>query len=318
MKNFVNKFDKIPVKIIHYSKDDPLTTTGGVQSFAKGLNQIFQDVEFMTPKNLNVKYILTNQIPVICDNQMVSDIPEKIPVIGFQHGVGAVKYSVTGSSGHRKLRRAQKKASKRPNTIWVSCADWIAKKFEELYGNKTSNVIYHHIDTDLFDGNLNNENSKLILHDARTVHKGLNILPIIEKEFHEWKFESLNCHPNEVPDRMKSARAFIHLSKYEGNSIVCNEAMAMDLPCMFTTVGLLQDSNRPSDVYLIDADKVYTDNNNILLEEARLFINSLKEKKYNPRKWILNNATSLISYKKWMQTMIEFQTLSKWVILPTK
>ena len=314
MKNYTDRFEKIPLKVIHYSKDDPLTTTGGVQSFAKGLNQIFKNVQYMTPKNLSVKYILANQIPVICDNQMVSDIPKNIPVIGFQHGVGAVKYSVTGLSGHRKLRRAQEKASKRPNTIWVSCADWIAAKFEQLYGNKTSNVIYHHINTDLFNGSLNNKNSKLILHDARTAHKGSEILPIIKEEFQEWEFESLNCYPEEVPNRMRGARAFIHLSKYEGNSIVCNEAMAMNLPCMFTSVGLLQDSNRPKEIYLIDTDKAYTDHE-ILIEETRLFLNSLDEKKYNPRKWVLNNATPIISYKKWIQTMIEFQTLSGWNIL---
>jgi len=47
---------------------------------------------------------------------------------------------------------------------------------------------------------------------------------------------------------MRKARAFIHLSSYEGNSIVCNEAMAMNLPCMFTDVGLMRDSGRPQDV----------------------------------------------------------------------
>ena len=37
----------------------------------------------MTPKNLDLEYILRERIPVICTNEMVSDIPENIPVIGF-------------------------------------------------------------------------------------------------------------------------------------------------------------------------------------------------------------------------------------------
>ena len=306
--------DKIPVSIIHYNKEDPLTTTGGVQSFAKGLTQIFKSVKYMTPNNLDVKYILNNQVPVICDNQMVSDIPNDIPVIGFQHGVGAVKYEVTRSSGHRRLKRAQEKASKRPNTIWVACADWIASKFEKIYGNKTNYVIYHHINTDLFDGNLENENSRLILHDARTVHKGSNLLPVIEKAFPDWEFQPLNCKPEDVPNRMRSARAFIHLSHYEGNSIVCNEAMAMDLPCMFTRVGLMQDANRPQDIYLIDTDKAYKDRDG-LIKETGIFLETLHNKNYNPRSWVLNNAIPLISHKKWKQTMIDFQKLSGWELL---
>ena len=44
-----------------------------------------------------------------------------------------------------------------------------------------------------------------------------------------------------MPDRFRQGAAFLHLSRYEGNSIVCNEAMAMDLPCLFTRVGLMRD-----------------------------------------------------------------------------
>ena len=125
---------KIPLNIVYYNDKDTILTTGGEQTFAKGLRLIFHNVEYMTPKNLDLEYILTKQIPVICTNEMVSDIPEDIPVIGFQHGVGAIKHSVTRSSGHKRLKKSQEKSSKRRNTIWIACADWIASKFEELYG----------------------------------------------------------------------------------------------------------------------------------------------------------------------------------------
>ena len=308
---------RIPLNIIHYNKEDPNTTTGGVQSFAKGLRLIFNNVEFMTPKNRDMKYIWNNQIPVICDNQLVADFPKKFPVIGFQHGVGAVKYGVTHSSGHRRLKHAQKKASKRYNTLWIACADWIATTFEKLYGNHTEYIIYHQIDINLFDGELDNTNSRTILHDARTEHKGNALIKEIKAAFPEWEFESLNCKPEQVPDRMRKARAFIHLSRYEGNSIVCNEAMAMNLPCMFTTVGLMQDSNRPTDVYLVDTNKIYCEGN-YLIDEVGLFLKSIEYQNYNPRIWVLNNATAPISQKKWNQAMIHFQKMSGWELgLPT-
>ena len=302
---------KIPLTIVHYNNEDPATTTGGVQSFAKGLKLIFNNVEFMTPQNRDLKYIWNNQIPVVCDNQLVVDFPGKFPVIGFQHGVGAVKYSVTHSKGHRRLKRAQKRAAKRHNTLWVACAEWIATTFEQLYGNHTEQIIYHPIDVDFFDAKLENKNSRLILHDARTKHKGSALMGEIEAAFPEWQIEPLNCKPEQVPDRMREARAFIHLSRYEGNSIVCNEAMAMNLPCMFTKVGLMQDRNRPTDVYLVDTDKMYNQRD-YLTGEVRSFLKSINNRTYNPRTWIIENAIAQVSQKKWNQVMIHFQHMSGW------
>ena len=76
------------------------------------------------------------------------------------------------------------------------------------------------------------------------------------KKLPEWRFETLNCKPEDVPDRMREAAAFLHLSRYEGNSIVCNEAMAMNLPCLFTKVGLMNDGE-PLDVSIVESEAVY-------------------------------------------------------------
>ena len=54
----MEKLEKIPLSVIYYNDKDPLTTTGGVQTFAKGLRLIFHNVEYMIPKNLDLKYIL--------------------------------------------------------------------------------------------------------------------------------------------------------------------------------------------------------------------------------------------------------------------
>ena len=302
---------KIPLTVIHYSDEDPRTTKGGVQSFAKSLKLVFNEVEFMTPEDRDFDYLIRHKIPVICDNQRVVDLPRNFPVIGFQHGVGAVKFSVTHSRGHRRLARAQKRAAKRDNTLWVACAEWIATTFGRLYGNYAKYIIYHPIDVDLFDGRLENEGSRLILHDARTKHKGRDLLRKVEAAFPEWQFEPLDCKPDQVPDRMRKARAFIHLSRYEGNSIVCNEAMAMNLPCLFTKVGLMRDRNRPSDIYLVDPDKIYN-NREYLLEQVHLFLTSVDSRPYHPRAWVLENATASISQTKWMRVMVHFQQMSGW------
>ena len=59
----------------------------------------------------------------------------------------------------------------------------------------------------------------------------------LARAFPAWRFEPLACAPSEVADRMRKAAAFLHLSRYEGNSMVCAEAMAMNLPCLFTAWG---------------------------------------------------------------------------------
>ena len=91
----------------------------------------------------------------------------------------------------------------------------------------------------------------------------------------------------------------------------------MNLPCMFTSVGLMQDENRPKDIFLIDTDKAYKDRDK-LIKETGLFLESLSNKNYNPRGWVLKNAIATMSHKKWEQTMIEFQKLSGWSLLSSQ
>ena len=64
----------------------------------------------------------------------------------------------------------------------------------------------------------------------------------------------------------------------------------------------------------IDTDKAYKDRDG-LIKETGIFLETLHNKNYNPRSWVLNNAIPLISHKKWKQTMIDFQKLSGWELL---
>ena len=86
---------KLPLKVAHYGRFDPRVRTGGVETFARNLQIVFEEVEFLTPENQELERMIAEKVPVICDNQMVSDWPESFPVIGFQHGVAAVKSSLT-------------------------------------------------------------------------------------------------------------------------------------------------------------------------------------------------------------------------------
>jgi hypothetical protein len=301
----------LPLAVAHYSREDPRASVGGVQSFARNLERSFAEVRFLTPRSPGRDQLVRTRIPIICDNQLVRDWPDAHPVIGFQHGVAAVKYQATHSFGHWRLARAQRRAASRPNTLWVACAEWIGRRFGELYGNAASHIIYHPVDTARFDGRLENAGSRLVLHDARTRNKGLRLLPRLQAAFPDWRFEPLACPAEQVPERMRQARAFVHLSRYEGNSLVCNEAMAMNLPCCFTRVGLLQDANAPSDPWIVDP-RLLDGDPAALLAELAGFLDSLETRSYLSRDWVLAHATLEIAAAHWRDVMRDFQGRTGW------
>jgi glycosyltransferase involved in cell wall biosynthesis len=302
--------DKLPLKVAHYGKNDPDTNRGGVESFARNHRRIFEDVLLMHPGNLDVDRVRSERRMVICDNQRVLDWPEDIPVVGFQHGVAAVKAKATGNGTDRRLARAQSKAAKRPNTLWVACAEWIADEFERRHGTGAKLVIYHHVDLERFDGARTEYDPRLVLHDARGKHKGEALVVALAERFRDWKLEPLACLPDEVSNRMRRARAFLHVSRYEGNSIVCNEAMAMDLPLFATRVGLMQDPQRPRDVFLVDADRAFRDSQYFEGQFAR-FLQSLESREYHPRGWVLEHAHLDVARERWRQVAASWDAMMR-------
>ena len=167
---------RIPRRVVHYSRLDPETTPGGVESFARNLRLSFEHVEFMTPATRDEARVRRERLPVIFDNQMALDFPADIPVLGFRLGVAWRKVRVTRSWHDLKLAARQLRAARRPNVTWVSCARWIDRAFALAAGGTGAAVIYHPVDLERFDGRLENEGSRLVLHDARSEHKGQYLL----------------------------------------------------------------------------------------------------------------------------------------------
>lgn len=297
----------LPLPVIHYSREDPRTTVGGVQRFARNLERIFAEVRYLTPDSPGREQAARSGVPIICDNQLVRDWPEEIPVIGFQHGVAAVKFQATRTLGHWRLWRAQRRAAGRPNTLWVACARWVAEACGRLYGNRAEHVIYYPVDTEPFDGRRNPE-PRLLLHDARTENKGSRLIPRLQRAFPDWRFELLGVQPEQVPDRLRRGAAFLHLSRYEGNSLVCNEAMAMDLPCLMSRVGLFREGNSegPTEVWTVEPG-LLRGRITKLESELRRFLASLGQRSYHPREWILEHATLAHAERGWREVMLDYQ-----------
>lgn len=296
---------RIPRTVVHYSKNDPRTYRGGVESFARNLGLVFDKVEFMTPRSRDLARVRQQRLPVICDNQMVLDWPRDMTVIGFQHGVVARKLLVTRSLVDLRLAIAQYRARSRPNVLWVACARWIAEAFDRVTRCPSKRVIYHPVDLDRFDGKLSNAGSKLVLHDARSRHKGQNLLSLLAERLPQYRFEPLACPPERVPERMRGALAFLHLSRYEGNSIVCNEAMAMNLPCLFTRVGLMLDAGQDFDVGIIEPELAFAAGDG-LVSQVRAFLEQAGQQPRTPRAWVSEHASLAATRAGWLEVMRAF------------
>jgi len=299
-------------RIVHYALNDPREVRGGVETFGRTLAQIFREVLYMTPKTRDEALVRAERLPVICDNQWVLDWPESIPVVGFQHGVAREKFKAIPNRETFELARRQARAAGRKNTVWGAGARWISETFGALYGNGAARVIYYPVDLERFDGRLANAGSRLVLHDGRTPHKGARLYPALAQAFPDYRIEPLLGPSHEVSDRLREACAFFHLSSYEGNSVMCTEAMAMNLPCFFTRVGLFRDG-LDLDVWSVPRALAFGPlarlRRGALVRETGAFFASLASRSYAPRPWVEQNASLDAARAGWIELMTVFDRL---------
>jgi hypothetical protein len=302
---------RIPRKVVHYGLFDASTSKGGVETHGRNLALAFEEVLFMSRDERDEALVRRERLPVICDNQMVLDWPVDIPVIGMQHGVALYKTVWVPSLTNARMALSQARAAKRPNTLWVAAAHWVREAFTKLYGSRARHIVFHGIDLQRFDGKLENDESRVVLHDARSVHKGSRLYPKLERAFPEWRFELLGAGGEPIPDHMRRARAFLHLSRYEGNSLVCCEAMAMNLPCLFTRVGLMLDGPEQFDVDVVRRRDVFTTEHR-LVRSVGAFLGGLSRRRYAPRHWVEQHASFDANRAAWREVVEDFDRTARW------
>ena len=97
----------------------------------------------------------------------------------------------------------------------------------------------------------------------------------------------------------------------ERNSIVCNEAMAMDLPCIFTDVGLARDAKRGQvelDVALLDAKRCF-ESTAYLVEQVGQQLATLGRVRRSPRRFMLEHATPAAARERWRAVIEDLASL---------
>ena len=114
--------DRIPRRVVHYGLNNASTSKGGVETHGRNLALAFDEVLFMSRGDRDEDLVVRERLPVICDNQMVLDWPEHIPVIGMQHGMALYKSVWVPQLVNVRLAAEQARAARRktPRTEGVA------------------------------------------------------------------------------------------------------------------------------------------------------------------------------------------------------
>jgi hypothetical protein len=193
-----------------------------------------------------------------------------------------------------------------PNIHVVACS-YADKKYVKQYHNRdVDTVILHGIDTNLFRPYFFNPflqtdspiKKLLVMHTAtnycKDAHGKLGLIGDKLKE-RGFRFEAMDCWDGKEHERFKEADIYIHPSLHEGNSYSCLESMSCNVPVVVSRTGLFEDTNFGG--YNIGEILDINASAEEYVQAVEKVASNLSS--YNPRKWVLDNATFEIFSKNW-------------------
>ena len=190
---------------------------------------------------------------------------------------------------------------KNPNIHVIACS-YADRKYIKRYCNRdVDRVILHGIDTELYApvSKLKTNNPLLVMHSATNYCKeALGKLGSIGEKLEAkgYRFEALNKWDGRDYERYQEADIYINCSLNEGNSFAVLGAMSCNVPMVGSCTGLLEDTDfagyNVGEILSIDASA------DDYVEAVDKVAKNLSS--YNPRAWVLQNATFEIFKKNWL------------------
>jgi glycosyltransferase involved in cell wall biosynthesis len=259
----------------------------------------------LVPQDLN-RYLWINKLidkDTLCivDGSWGVGIPKEIPIISVVHG--SWTEFVLRNTGRLEINKEQDLMWHRPNTKMVAVSEASAKYLEIHHKVKADKIILNGVDINVFKPINRFSNKPIVIHCARDYNKdGQGKFDKI-KELLQGKFEFKFLN---APDGMEyldfqMADIVLQCSNYEGNSYFMLEGMASGLPVVASCAGLFEDTDfgdiKVGEVLPWDAcagtyagmiECVYKD-----------------RVRYNPRQWIMENASLEIWTKNWKEFLKE-------------
>ena len=300
-----------PERIIHISSGRRRDgNPGGVEKFAWYLEraigaELLVDSQYqgqLLPKTL-----------FIVDGGHGLNIPNAVPILSVCHGTWVAVWQrwqfIPEPIDHPKPpyestqvkmwgvpgRSQYPKVEKKPNVLPVACSSGAKRELICYHGRDDSPVLLHGIDHDEYVPRKTLNEKPTIIHVATEWRKGQHLISKISEKLPQFNFQFLNAKIGEEPVKFAQGDMFIHLSCSEGNSYACLEAMSCNLPMVVTNVGLFE-----SDVQSETVGKVipyYSTIDQMVEAIVEVWESRIK---YNPREWIIQNATFQHFKERWL------------------
>jgi len=194
----------------------------------------------------------------------------------------------------------QKNTWNNPNIKVVCCSEQDMHYLPLHYGRTADKLILHGVDTELFKPCPEKIERGLILHTAtntcKSAHGLLDRVGNTLKK-HGYRFDAANVWDGKEHERYQQAELYFNPSFHEGNSYACLEFMSLGTPMVVSDTGLfynIQDMYYRNRVAEILAWKSTEE------QYVSVILSALAGKDtYNPRRWVLQNATFEIFADNW-------------------
>lgn len=313
------------MKIAHVSADKryrngKLSNSGGVENFAWMLHKAI-GCDILTPGERDLR-----EYDIVIADSYYTPPPLKQgqKCISVTHGILREWCSRTDKTQDFVgdiNRQHQVWNDKRIKVVCCSNAD--KKYLKQHHGREADAVILHGVDTELFKPNelrksvclrCYEETSSrdcercdncgkdklLVMHTAtnycKTAHGKLDRVGNRLQEL-GFRFEFMNRFDDKRFERIQEADVYFNCSLHEGNSYALNEFMSCNIPIVGSRTGLLEDTDFSG--YNIGERVDWQASEEEYVQAVLKVANNLD--KYNPRKWVMDNAMFEIFANNWIE-----------------
>ena len=299
-------------KIIHISSSIVPENLGGVPRFA---NLLKRAIGCEVIKTSWVQYYITKKIInddtlLIIDGAEASNIiSKKNIVISCNHGCWA-EFSKRNDT-HRfdnEIRKQQEMWQKRANYI-VSMSNTSAHYLQLHHGVKANKIILNGIDLNEFiskEIDITKQKPIVIHAAADKVNKGGDFIKELQSKCTDFDFQYLDAkNLKETSEKYRRGDLFLHLSKYEGDSIAIKEAASSGLPMLVTDVGIFEKDTKECPGIIIPWQE--SRNLELVIQKLHELWNMVKNKqlKMQPRAWAEKYADYERFAKEWREFLNE-------------
>lgn len=273
------------------------THSGGVPKFAWYLQRAVGGLVY----SMNDMKDWDNSIPVVDGN--LSRFITQTPIVSVVHGTWKEFALRNGNPPFTNGEvTEQHRQWNREGVHCVAVSHSASRQLKEHHGVVAERVILNCVDENVYIPKKPNNIKPVIIYAANDGNKeGQKLSAAAEYLKDTFEFRYLNAKIGEEPSKFVEGDLYVHSSNYEGNSFAVLEAMSCNLPIIGTACGLLEDIDEKE----IGGIVPWNASGRVLADKILEVYE--KRNEFNPREWVLKNATFEMFKQQWSEYLEKFR-----------